>query len=273
MVRLVGEETTRSAAVRVDIEPRQERFEMRVDAGGRVRRLADGDCGALFRSAAVIAALLVEPARRAEAETASVAAEPAPAWPRSRPAASVGIVDEPDGPREVGQAEVRAPRATRLAVGVGVLTGLAPVARPWLELRAGRRHGSWGGALSAGYAPRARALTSGEAGLRIETLGGAAWGFYEPRSLVRSSVGLGAYRSVAEGVGVHAVRSEAAWSTVAVAELSLTPLRTASVFVELALTGRWVVRPARFEVAGIGEIYRAPRWGGGVAFRLGWDLE
>lgn len=250
---------------------------------GERRELRDPDCRALFKTAVVMAAAVVDPRVQTQPATAeparprsAVAPPPRAAKPAAQPAPvdsdDAAAQDAQDGDAGGSTAETDPFRAGAW-FGAGAAIALLPQLSPLLELSGTLASGGLGVALAGRYLSPADERAGDAYGVRIHGFGARLAALYDPAPFARLQAGIALDYLAGRGLG-SAVQ-DAADSGTALAfalEAALIPLRVGQARLSLGVAGHYaLVRPS-FEITGYGEVFRTPRIGAAAIARLGWEF-
>jgi len=172
--------------------------------------------------------------------------------------------------------EASAPRAARepwrpaVFFGAGAAAGLIPGVAPLLELGASAESAQWGVIVAARYLPYGKVTEDEGRGVTTWALGGLAGGVFKPLEWLRLSAAVAVHRLEGEGFGIAQPTTDTAWSVTPQIEAAFSPFRTDSVRLEVGVQGFVAVVRPRFEIGGVGEVYRAPLFGGAALARVAW---
>jgi hypothetical protein len=272
--RLLGDQVAEGRPISLVIFPRDGAgaYTLRLQLRNETRELRDPDCRALFRSAVVISAAAVRPELRDVPETTVVERPP----PATAAPSSKGLP-----PDLKARPVLRAEPATQtdgetwrpgIHAGAGAMAGLLPGVAPMLELGGSAARGKWGLFGAARYLPRARTTDDEGRGVAIWALGGQVALFLEPAEWIRLSAGLAVHWLEGEGVGVAQKLTDSAWSLSSLIEATFIAWQARDLRVELGLQGHGSIVRARFEIGGLGEVYRVPPFSGAAVARVALSL-
>jgi hypothetical protein len=236
-------------------------YSLVLELGGESRELRDPDCRALFDAAVIVVAVTIDPSAQITGPAPTV--EPTPAA-RPTPATQPTPAAEPrESPPVRGE----------ITIGGGAVIALLPALAPSLELSGVLGYGDVGLALAARYVAPAEEGSGGTHAVEVQGLGARLSAFYDPARFVRLSAGVAADRLDGQGLG-SAVRgsSEAGVAVAVLIEAAATPVRVDPFFISVAISGHYALLRPSFEIAGYGEVFRVPPFGGGGVMRLGWEI-
>jgi hypothetical protein len=241
---------------------------------GEQRALRDPDCRALFKTAVVMAAAVVDPRVRAELErdpARNAAAPPAP--PAERTAPAEAPADEPDAPDDDVAPAEHVPWRAGAWLGAGAAIALLPQLSPLLELSGTLARGRWGVALAGRYVSPSEERASDAYGVRIHGFGARLAALYDPAPLLRFQAGVALDYLAGRGLGSAVDDVSGSGTALALAlEAAVVPLRLGQARLSLGVTGHYaLVRPS-FQITGHGEVYRTPSLGATLLARLGWEF-
>jgi hypothetical protein len=262
LVRLLGAEASKLSSYALRIAPAEhgEGHVLHLTLRGEQRELRDRDCRTLFKSAVVVAAasvrpdLIRDPSADEQAPEPEAAAEPAPP-PRAAP------VSTPSPPWR-----------GRLGAGGGAIVGLVPAVAPVIELSGLVERSQWGALLSLRHATLTESEAQAGRGVEVRAFGGRAGVTYHPVEFGRLSLGVEADFMVGRGTGVTTPLSDTAWSLAPSLELAAIPLQIEGLRLELAVQGRVALLRPRFQVEGVGDVYRVPQFGAAGLLRVAYLL-
>lgn len=255
-------------------------YRLSVTVRGERRELNDTDCRTLFKSAAVVIAVAVNPDLNPSAaadEPSTAEAQPptnttpsAPSEPSTSPAPSRSPSknDTPEARDErTPQSNDATPHRFGIGAGAGLIAGLLPEPAPLIELRALLEPSRFGGLLALRYVAPTTEHLADEREVKIRAFGARLAASYRPFELTRLSVGLESDLMLGRASGVAKPLSDSAWSLATSLDVGLIPLKYSIFELELAGFGRLALLRPRFEIEGFGEAYRVPAFAGGGAIR------
>lgn len=230
-------------------------YRLRIEVAGETRELTHADCRVLFRSAVVIAAAAVDPTLRTGAPT------PAGSAPASQPPAPATKAENERKPGAPRPSHDEPKVEGHLGAGAGLALGVLPGATAALEIRGGAALGRFGLSLSGDfYLPKS--VESEGRSAKILGAGGRFAASYAVVPAFGVALGLEADWLVGNGrAGIAVPDEDSAWALAPTLELTLIPLRTKKMSLELGAVGRVNATRPVFEVTGFGEIYQVPRFG------------
>ncbi len=234
-------------AVQLRLEPRDERFHLRVQIGNDVRELDDPSCRELMRAAVVVAlAMLMRDQPQPAVEPAPAPrAEPAPA-PRAEPAPAPRAEPAPAAP----------PRSARptypllaIAAGAGVVAGSLPKPVLGLELESKLLWQRFGVAFDLRYLSSAEERDAADKGVQIQGFGFGALGVFRPAARWEARLGLSAQRLSGIGRGRIAERREdVSWSLGPTLGLGFLVVEARPFWLGLGAEGQFNALTARFQI-------------------------
>lgn len=232
-------------------------YALELSMRGETRRVRDGDCRALFKSAVVMAAVAVDP-------SAAERSEQTESGPEAKPEAQ----PEPEPENDSAPAPLR----LSLALGGGAIVGAQPQLAPIAELSAALSYGSLGVSLGGRYLFESRASRGGRA-VDIDGIGGRLTALYEPIAVLRFAAGVALDFQQGQGVGAGVTGNGGTGTRVAlVAEAEVRPLTFGQLWLAAALSGEFALARPSFEITGYGTVYRVPSLAGALVLRLGWEF-
>lgn len=158
-----------------------------------------------------------------------------------------------------------------VGVAAGAAWGLSPSVAPLFEALGTLHIKSWGASLALRYVPPTQELTSDEVGMRVQSFGARAAALFMPTSWLSLQAGLTVYGMIAEGIEVRSPKTDLVWVTAPELELAGSPLQLGDFTAEFALQGRIALNRPVFQLQPDTEVYRTPRFGAAVLFRINWS--
>jgi hypothetical protein len=246
-----GAERAWPSALVIGRDERGDGYRLRIEVAGETRDLTHADCRVLFRSAVVIAAASVDPTLRADVPPPATPPEPPAPAPKAKEQQTEATRPSEEGPKVEGH----------LAGGAGVALGVLPGATAAFEVRGGASMGAFGLSLAGNfYFPKSVEAEGRSA--KILGVGGRLAASYAVVPAFSVALGLEADWLVGNGrAGIALPDEDSAWALAPTLELTLIPLRTKQMSLELGAVGRVNAARPVFEVTGFGEIYQVPRFG------------
>lgn len=278
--------------VPVEDRPKARDYRLTLKLKGQARSLNDPSCHALFRTAAIMTAAAVSPTRSAlpgsklQAPRHQPSAAPkSPVTPRTTHAVSKAHTSPiPSAPNSVTQNRDLRPKAEHLTrpnqvppapaqnhlsisgrLGANLFNGLTPT----LEVVSSLNVGPWEAALNLNYQLRQRVASDTAYNAVVESWGGrllAGYAAFDPLWF-RLGPALHLVRGTGRGDNIQ-TRSDHAYWLGLVAETVVLVDISPWLAAELAVHGRYSITRPRFQVLGIGEIFRVSRWNGGLSLGL-----
>jgi hypothetical protein len=282
--RLLGAESAASAVPeRLHIRRDEDgQYALLLTLRGERRSLRDPDCRALFKTAVVMAAAVVDPRVQVELERESAQPPaqrdaPSPAAAQTRRSAPAEApredTDDDDAADEGDAPGPSAPWRAAAWLGAGAAIALLPQPSPQLELSGTLARGKLGLALAGRYVTPADERAGDAYGVRIHGLGARLSALYDPAPFARLQAGVALDYLSGRGLGSAVQDVSGSGTALALAlEAAIVPLRAGQVRLSLGVAGHYaLVRPS-FEITGYGEVYRTPSLGATLLLRLGWEF-
>lgn len=229
-------------SVHVRIEPRADRFHLRVQIGSEVRELEDPSCTELFRAAVVVAlAVLMRD------ESPPPPATPPPATPP--PATPPPATPPPPAAQPSPAAPAREYPQLTASAGAGVVVGSMPKPVLGLELESQVLWRRFGVALDLRYLAAAEKRDAEDKRVRIQGLGLGAAAVFRPAPRWEARLGFAVQRFSGRGEGAIAQpRDDVSWALGPTLGLGFVAVDARPFWLGLGAEGQLNALRARFQI-------------------------